>query len=106
MSGLCSRLIVDLSVAGTHMSLDRQTAQEAVREYLRGFGRFDGVDVVLAIDEVPEGWQIVVQPANSYFRRHRLELTLPLFVDRTDGRVHHIPSFGLKGLIARLRGQL
>ncbi|WP_020475704.1 hypothetical protein [Zavarzinella formosa] len=88
------------------MDIDREVAEASVRDHLRQFGRFDGVDVTLDAHDVGEGWQVVVQPANSYLRRHRRELTLPLFVDRADGRVHHIPSFGLKGLVAWLRGTI
>jgi hypothetical protein len=81
-------------------------AESTVRDHLRQFGRFDNVEVTLNTHELAEGWQVVVQSANPYLRRHRRELTLPLFVDRIDGRVHHIPSFGLKGLVARLRGTI
>jgi hypothetical protein len=87
------------------MHIDREAAESTVRDHLRQFGRFDNVDVTLSTHEVAEGWQIIVHPTNSYLRRHRRELTLPLFVDRSDGRIHHIPSFGLNGLVARLRGQ-
>ena len=88
------------------MDIDREQAEAAARDHLRQCGRFDGVEVTLDTHDVGEGWQVVVQPANSYLRRHRRELTLPLFVDRADGRVHHIPSFGTKGLIAQLRGTI
>jgi hypothetical protein len=88
------------------MVIDREAAESAVRGHLLQIGRFDGVDVTFNTDEVAEGWRVVVQPANSYLRRHRRELTLHLFVDRTDGQVHHIPSFGLNLFLARLRRQL
>lgn len=86
------------------MDIDREVAEAAVRDHLRQFGRFDGVEVTLDTHDLGEGWQVVVQPANSYL--HRRELTLGLFVDRADGRVHHNPSSGTKALIARLRGTI
>lgn len=87
------------------MEIDRDAAERAVRDYLRNFGRFENAEIELVTNQVTEGWTITVRPTNSYFRRHRPELSMRLFVDRTNGQVYPVPSSGLKGLVAQLRGQ-
>jgi hypothetical protein len=88
------------------MEVDRNVAEKLAREYLRQYGRFDGVEIVVEVLELPQGWQIHVEPAKSYLKKHRPDLRKPLFVDRTDGRIWPIPSYGAKLLVAKLRGQL
>ncbi|MBA4188702.1 MAG: hypothetical protein C0467_11945 [Planctomycetaceae bacterium] len=103
------------------MDIDREGVEVAVRDYVRQYGRFDSVEVVLDIHEINdansdaiiEGWQVTVKPSlaylrglSSYFRRRRSQPTMALFVDHADGRIHQIPSAGLRGLIAQLRGRL
>ena len=87
------------------MGVGRKEAMDMVHDLISAEPRFNGVEVVLAVNEVPEGWQIIVHPANSYLRRHRRDLKLWLFVDHLNGQIHHVPSSGLRGLIIRLRSQ-
>jgi hypothetical protein len=91
---------------GAGMRTTGAEAEQSVLEYLRGMGLFESIEITIESEEIEEGWLFSIRPANSYLRRHRANLSASLFVDRTDGRVHHIPSSGPKALIARLRGQL
>jgi hypothetical protein len=87
------------------VNTDVASAERAVRDYLHQFGRFEHVALIFEAHEIgEEGWQFRVRPANPYFRRHRQDLSIALFVDRRDGKVHTIPSYGVKGLVAKLRG--
>ena len=86
--------------------MDQAEAEQALRNHLRLVSR-DAADALAAEPEAhEEGWVFYVSPADLYFGRAMPFRTVTFFVDASDGRVHVVPSYGLRLLLAKLRGRI